>query len=297
MTATATPEIGVSLATMAPPTAILIQTTPTPLPTVTATPFPTPIVYIIVEGDTLLAIALDRGNTVDEIKALNPDIRPELLQLGQQIILPPPATPLAQVAASTAVPLQINVVQIETYQTPVGSLWLLGEVVNAATYPARNVGVEISLMDEGGNLLNTAVAWVIPSIIPAGEAASFAVLINEPPTEFTYPVVTVMSGETAVDLGATYLNLTGQAEIVSAGEEGSIKIEGVVQNVGAATAVQPDMVLILYDNQGKITGLHQVTLDNPLKPGEDYLFTATVAPPGGQTAVVKLLIQALRGEE
>ncbi|MCP5097391.1 MAG: hypothetical protein GY943_17740, partial [Chloroflexi bacterium] len=35
--ATPTPQIGISLATIAPPTAVLHQTTPTPLPTPTAT--------------------------------------------------------------------------------------------------------------------------------------------------------------------------------------------------------------------------------------------------------------------
>ena len=53
LSATPTLPIGVSLVTRAVPTTAVIQTTPSPLPTVTTTPTATPIVYTIVEGDTL----------------------------------------------------------------------------------------------------------------------------------------------------------------------------------------------------------------------------------------------------
>jgi hypothetical protein len=63
-TVTLTPRIGVNLATRVAPTAVIIQTTPTPLPTPTVTPTATPIVYQIAAGDTLLAIAIARQTTV-----------------------------------------------------------------------------------------------------------------------------------------------------------------------------------------------------------------------------------------
>ncbi|MEZ4590041.1 MAG: LysM domain-containing protein [Chloroflexota bacterium] len=136
-----TPQIGVAFATRAAPTAAVLQTTPTPLPTPTATPTPTPIIYPIESGDTLLGIAIQRGTTVEEIVALNPGIVPENLQIGQQVILPPPPTVNPLLAPGTAVPIQVIVTKIHAYQTPVGSLWLLGEVTNAET--AENIQVEL----------------------------------------------------------------------------------------------------------------------------------------------------------
>ncbi|MCB9432381.1 MAG: LysM peptidoglycan-binding domain-containing protein [Ardenticatenaceae bacterium] len=47
-----------------------------------------PIVYLIEAGDTLLDLALRYGYTVADIESLNPGIRPELLQIGQPVVLP-----------------------------------------------------------------------------------------------------------------------------------------------------------------------------------------------------------------
>jgi LysM repeat protein len=118
MTPSPTTELGVSFMTRTAPQAVVVETTPTPLPTPTATPTPTPILYEIEAGDTLLAIAIQRRTTVDEIRTLNPEVRPELLQIGQVIELPPPATAVAQQLASTPIPLQMRVKQIDAYRTP-----------------------------------------------------------------------------------------------------------------------------------------------------------------------------------
>ena len=44
--------------------------------------------YTIREGDTFETIASDRGTTVEQLQALNPDVDPNSLQVGQKIIVP-----------------------------------------------------------------------------------------------------------------------------------------------------------------------------------------------------------------
>ena len=135
------------------------------------------------EGATLgrlhMAIALQRNVTVADIEALNPNIRAELLQIGQQVVLPPPATAVAQAAAGTAVPLQIEVVSLETVRTPVGSVWVLGEVANRGDVPAANVQVTVSLPVAGGE--HTVTTWTAGALVPAGGRAPFAALVAELP--------------------------------------------------------------------------------------------------------------------
>ncbi|MCP4420579.1 MAG: LysM peptidoglycan-binding domain-containing protein, partial [Chloroflexi bacterium] len=139
------PPIGVSFATQAVSptgagaTTAVLQITPKPLPTPTVTPTATPIIYQIESGDTILAIAIQRGTTVEEILAFNPGVVPENLQVGQPIVLPPPATAIALAAQGTAVPLQVTVNKIHTYKTAIGSLWLLGEVINDGEEPVENI--------------------------------------------------------------------------------------------------------------------------------------------------------------
>jgi LysM repeat protein len=44
--------------------------------------------YTIREGDTFETIASDRGTTVERLQALNPDVDPNSLQVGQKIVVP-----------------------------------------------------------------------------------------------------------------------------------------------------------------------------------------------------------------
>jgi LysM repeat protein len=60
----------------------------TPIPTNTPAPTPTPVVHIVQPGDTLLGIALQYGVTLDALQQINGVLRPETLQIGQQIIIP-----------------------------------------------------------------------------------------------------------------------------------------------------------------------------------------------------------------
>lgn len=45
--------------------------------------------HIVVQGDTLLGIALQYGKTLDEITAANNIVAAELIQVGQALIIPP----------------------------------------------------------------------------------------------------------------------------------------------------------------------------------------------------------------
>jgi LysM repeat protein len=74
-----TPTIGV------PPTEVPPGTTPLP----TVPPYPT---YIVVAGDSCLAIALQNGLTVDELMRANGIADCNFLLLGQSLRIPPPST-------------------------------------------------------------------------------------------------------------------------------------------------------------------------------------------------------------
>lgn len=289
---TATAELGVSFVTRTAPQAVVVETTPTPLPTATPTPTPTPIVYEIEAGDTLLAIAIARRTTVDEIRNLNPDVRPEALQIGQMIELPPPATAVAQQTANTPVPLQVRVKQVAAYRTPVGSLWLLGEVVNEGNVAAENIRLEVWLTAADGTPLTAVSGWVAAPIIPAGAVAPFALLVNEPPADFEYPVVAVVGGQSVVDLGTRSLGVvvTEQEMVV---DGGGVVVNGRIQNSTETTLDQVLLIATLYDAQGRVSGLQQLDLTGPLAAGETAVFQLNAAPPGGEVVAVRLLGQAV----
>jgi LysM repeat protein len=292
-TATTTPAIGVTLATLMPATAVVLQTTPTPLPTATPTPTATPIVYLIAPGDTLLAIAIARSTTVDEIKEMNPGIRPELLQIGQAIQLPPPATPMFQAAVSTPVPMEVVVASVTAYQTAWDTVWLLGEVINEGAEPVENVQVEVTVHDEAGLPLTTTPAWVSPAVLLPGQRGPFAVLLLQTAGNLQVPLTAVVGGQTLLDFGSRYLDLAvGAGEITI--EEGRVSLAGWVENQGEATAVQLLLVATFYDTNGRVSGYRELLLPGPLAPGEAVAFALDVAPPGGPVVGYQFLVQGLR---
>lgn len=293
-TTTPTPEIGVTLITRAPPTVPVVRITPTPLPTATPTPTATPILYQIEEGDTLLGIALENFTTVDEIEALNPGVVAELLQIGQQLTLPPPATPIFQGEASTPVPLAVTVAQAATYRTPVGSLWVLGEVENEGEYPATNVQVQIELRPDDGGPPLLVPAWVMPAVIPAGATAPFGALVREAPAIAAPPAVAVVSGETLPLLGTQTLQLA-VAEVEATIEEGHAAITGMVENQDEQPVTEIVVVATFYDSQGQVSGYAQQRLEGPVAPGERLPFALDVTPPGGLTTDYRLLVQGVTG--
>lgn len=74
------------------PTATPTSTpTQTPTPTSIPTPIP-PLAHPVQEGETLIDIAVIYDTTVEAIMALNPGVEPEMIQVGQ-ILLIPVATP------------------------------------------------------------------------------------------------------------------------------------------------------------------------------------------------------------
>ena len=74
-------------ATQPPPTTRSVDTTTKPTTTTTPRRRVTRT-YTIREGDTFETIAFEQGTTVEELQALNPDVDPNSLQVGQKIVLP-----------------------------------------------------------------------------------------------------------------------------------------------------------------------------------------------------------------
>ncbi len=297
---TPTPQIGVSFTTRAVPTTAVIQTTPTPLPTATVTPTATSVVYQIESGDTILGIAIQRGTTVEDILALNPGIVPENLQIGQPVILPPPPTPSALSVQGTPVPLRVTVNKIQAYQTPVGSLWLLGEVTNEGETAVENIQVEIGLLAADGRILGNVTAWVATSIILPGERGPFGVLINEPPSDFTQrdfaqPTVAVVGGQAVVELGTRTLDVTVQQPELTLNDD-SVVLSGTVVNSGETAANQVQLVATFYDAQGNVTGFQQEVVAEQLDLGEERPFQLEAAPPGGETVTYTIYAEAQKIE-
>jgi len=91
-TATPTPEPTATASPTAVPTATVLPTR-TPAPTRTPEPTPTPTVYVVEAGDVLGTIAQRFGTTIEAIAAANGISDTDFIRIGQELVIPPAATP------------------------------------------------------------------------------------------------------------------------------------------------------------------------------------------------------------
>ncbi len=277
-------SLAVSLAT---PTVLptLAPQVLTPAPTNTPAPTPTPAVHIVQPGDTLLGIALQYNVTLEELYQVNGVLKPELLQIGQSIVIPVPGSvgkPAGDnsgaVIAPTQPPLPVTVEHTARYQTPVGSSWVLGEVFNSTDQPIENVQVRVALLDASGQEVASESPFVALDAIPAGGRAPFSVLFSTPPNGVIDFTAYVVRADPAYNYDSRYAQLqVSDVQTRTAGTQ--VGVSGKVTNSGASNAVGAHVVITLYDGGGRVSGFRQFILpDDQLAAGGTTTFDELVSP-------------------
>jgi len=257
-----------------------------PLPTAIPAPTPTPVIHIVQPGETLIDIAQAHGITLDALQAANGVLKPETLQIGQRLIVP-----LQLGAASAAggglllptpAPLAVSVQGAALYETPVGGIAVLGELLNTSGVALENAQVRVALLSDSGEEVAAATAFAALDVIPIGGKAPFGVLFapsGAPPGASSY-TVTPIRAEASTEPGARYV------PIVVAGHEGIVdilqfKVKGTVANEGNAAANDVSVVLTTYDDAGRVTGFRQAAVgDGTLPAGATTGFDISIAPNG-----------------
>jgi LysM repeat protein len=225
-----------------------------------------------VEGDTLFSIAFDYGVNPDTLQAVNGIENPQLLSIGQELIIPTEeetADTTSNLLLPTATPLPFGVRGIAFYETPVGSLWCLGEVVNTTAVTLTNVQLQVTLYGDNGELAAGSDAFAAADLIPPGARSPFGVLFTEPPQTWANPQVTVIRGEVAGGLSASYVPIA-VADVTGQPAESQFLVSGTVQNTSDAQAAGYVYVIATaYNADGLVTGFRQerVDLEGSLAPG------------------------------
>ena len=253
-------------------TAPLVPPAATATPTIT----PTPVVHVVQAGETLLSIAFEHGVSVQALQTANAIENPQFLQVGQRLIIPTgeeTAGTTPGLLLPTPTPLPFGVRGIAFYETPVGSLWCLGEIVNTTDFTLTNVQIHVTLFDAAGEPLAEADAFAAVDLIPPGERSPFGILFTTSPSGWASPQVTIVRGGAAGALADSYVPIAvTEAESQPSGSQ--FQVSGVVQNTSAEQAAgSVSVVVTTYDAQGLVTGFRRGTVGN-----EDTLAPDATAP-------------------
>lgn len=242
--------------------------TPTPLPprpALAAVPTqpssaPAALVYTVRPGDTLLGIALDFGLDVEALKAANAGVDPRSLQVGQQLIIPPP-TP-----TPAPLPLPLPLEPPACYDTPTGALLCLGRVANHDEHPVEHVRVQVQLWQADGTPLAAAETGVEQAVIAPGEAAPYGVLLSATDPTHDYATAILLSADPAPQADRRFVPLIiedAQAEQA----DGRYAVTATLHNPTANASGPARVVLTLLDSAGRVTGYRALLTPDGIAPG------------------------------
>lgn len=269
----------------------------TPIATSTPTVTPTPIIYTIQSGDTLLDVAIQFNLSPEEIQEANGIVDPRFLQIGQQLVIPPPQQNPAEPPTPTPTPLALEIKAINFQQTRQGALWCLGEVSNPGQVPLAEVVIEAALLDADGLLLAREAAYTQLDVILPGQSAPFALLFNKPPQSFAQYQLIPVSGVPISDQSRYYFDLEtfdlrGSPEGIN-----TYRLSGQLRNKGRSDVELVRLVAVTYDKDKRVLAQRQADLAvTLLKAGAVTPFELDLIIPQGVVDHYKVLAQGLKVE-
>jgi len=196
------------------------------------------------------------------------------------------------VIAPTQPPLPVKVENAARYQTPVGSVWILGEVFNSTDQPIENVQVRVALLDAAGQEIASDTPFVALDAVPPGSRAPFSVLFSAPPNGVIDFQAYVVRADQAYNYDSRYAQLQ-VSEVQTRPVGVQVGVSGKVSNTGASNSAGAYVVITLYDDQGRVSGFRQFALpDDQLAAGSATTFDVLVSPDPSASAVANSSVVA-----
>jgi hypothetical protein len=243
----------------------------------------------------LLDIAIRFERTTEAIQEANGITDPRLLQIGQEIIIPPPQDNPEDPPTPTPTPPPLVVEAINFQKTRQESLWCLGKVSNPGGESLSEVVVEASLYDGGGVLLSREAAFIQLDVIQPDQAVPFAILFDTPPSSFAQYHVVAVSGIPISEQARYYFDLEAIDLHGVQQDIATYRLSGQLRNWGPQDAEAIRLVAVVYDKDGKVLAQRQADLAvELLKAGAITPFEIDLIVPHGVVDHYEVLAQSLK---
>jgi LysM repeat protein len=242
-------------------------------------------VHVVQQGDTLQAIAFEFGVSVEALQRANGIENPQFLQVDQRLIIPVSEEgddAGLGLLLPTPTPHPIKVQGVAFHETPVGSLWGLGEVVNTTAVTLTNVQVKVTLFAQDGQPVAETDVFAAADLVLPEASSPFGILFATPPAWASYQA-TVIRGQEAGALADAYVSMA-LTEVDGSTSGSQFEVSGMVTNVsGEQVAKSVDIIVTTYDADGAVTGFRQHTVrpKEGLVAGERLSFSLSLAAHGG----------------
>jgi hypothetical protein len=239
----------------------------TPEPTLTSTPF----VHVLGSDETISSLALTYGLEVNEILAINPEITPNALSVGIEILIPYSNTTAEDAKENVSVisaPLALALSQPDCTQTAEGGLWCLAQVSNPLAQSATGITVTFTLKDDAGETVSEQTVPSLLNLLAPNESLPVAAYFTpETPSDYSVsavlktalPVDETDPGYAPLEIKVNSIDTAGQSAHVSA----------VIPLQAADSGISNIWVaLIAYDEGGQVVGVRRLEF-TPVTEGEE----------------------------
>jgi LysM repeat protein len=287
--------------TSSSPAALTPYLTATPSPTLaqipelvfadTPLPSPTPFTYTIQAGDTMSGIARQFGVPFEALIAANPSVSPNVMPIGQPLLIPTDAdNPTGQ---PTPTPVPFALTQIQCYPTLDGGMWCFALARNDSSDALENLSARISLLSSDGGLLAAQAAIPPLNIFPPHSSLPLTAFFPPPVPADATPRVQVLTAILLPPGDARYLSaslLNPLAGIASDGR--TARLSGQVSLPADSAPAQTIWVAaVAYDAAGRVVGFRRWE-GSSIQPGGSLPFDFTVASLGARMTRVEFFVEA-----
>ena len=264
-----------------------VQSAATPVPA----PTPTPTIHIVALGETISSIALRYGLDMNAVLSANPEIDPDALIVGNQVLIP-----LGNIQTRIGVTAELLALELgepECTRTPEGGLWCFAILTNPLDEAAANLAVTFILMNGASE---EAVRQTVPALLnklDPGDVLPAVVFFAAPvPGDFKVSA-NLVSAFPANQSGKTYFPVdTGSP---------SIELDGRLAKVFGKAIVAADpgktvdvwVAALAYDAQGNLLGLRRTESRVTLEQGKGLIFNLNIYSTGSAISSVVIKAEAM----
>lgn len=184
----------------------------------------------------------------------------------------PPTVVPSSTPTVTPMPTGVFILSSSTfvYYTTTTNEFLASEVQNNTGAPVRFVDVGVNAINANGNLVNTQVGYVVPSILMPGAKGCFSVYFSglpAPPVHFVFEGPYYQPGEEVVPVAVDGLYALPNSRF------DAMSITGFARNDQGRPVSGVEVVGTLYNDQGRVVDC-SIAIPNTdtLQPGQSSAF-------------------------
>lgn len=190
----------------------------------------------------------------------------------------------------------VDAVNIASWTTPAGVFFVTGELVNNSDNAVAPLPVQVAVVDENGEVLDSATDLTMGYGVAAGGFMPFSVRFGagQPPTASRYVVQVTLDTLPTPELPIYGRDVLSWEDQSTFADNGDLLITGTVTNNAAFAVRDPLAVVTVFDPDGRAIGAWFTPLSvTRIAPGDSVGFEVRVAELGGDPINYIVEIQAL----